>query len=370
MALVHDFLLARGGAERVLVDLARLYPDAPVYTLLSDRKVTEALLPGRIIYVSRLGRWPAWARQRFALLLPFFPSAVEAFDLRDFDLVISSSGAWSKGVVTRLSTKHLAYLHSPMRFVWERPEEALRTRGQWWMPKIVLRLLQSYLRLWDLQASERPDQLLANSRYTKARIAKYYRKEAPIIYPAATELYEKHGRNQEDLAKAYFLVVARLTSSKGVDAAVDAFTKLGLPLLVVGNGPERKRLEKQAGPNIRFSGTLADAELAQCYAQARALIQPSVEDFGLVAAEALSFGVPVVAVASGGVQELIRHGKEGVLYPSPTPEALSVALLEFLALEKEGAFAPEALRKSVVHLSFDAFAKGIEDAVRRLFLAN
>lgn len=362
VALVHDFLLAPGGAERVLVELHRLYPDAPVYTLLASERVVRALLPGADIRTSFLQKWPAFLRRRYALLLPFFPIAVERIDLRDFDLIISSSGAWSKGLVTRLRTRHLAYLHSPMRFAWEDPERYLRERGLGGLRLAIGRIVMSYLRVWDFQAADRPDVLLANSTYTQARVAKYYRKEAEVVYPPVAPLLEV--KPQE---RSHFLVVARLTRSKKIEPVVQAFSKLGLPLAIAGDGPEKARLQKQASDNVRFLGAVTDEQLAQLYAGARALILPSEEDFGLVAAEALAAGVPVIAYGRGGVREIVQEGQTGIFFERQTPEVIAAAVWRFLRGEREGhAFSSATLLAAGKRFSPEAFREGIREAVDRL----
>ncbi|MEP7162747.1 MAG: glycosyltransferase, partial [Candidatus Moraniibacteriota bacterium] len=239
IALVHDFLLAFGGAERVLKELSSMYPEAPIYTLLENQAMTGCIFPGRVIRTSFLQKFPKWLRKRYWLLTPFFPVAVETFDLRDFDLVISSSGAWSKGIVTRLNTRHIAYLHSPTRFFWDSHHwhPALREKRQ-----IFRRLLMSYIRLWDKEAADRPDVLVANSEYTASRIQKYYRRDSVVIYPPVAPL----GKQEEDTLKEeknYFLVVSRLTEAKRVDVVIDAFNKLNLPLVIVGTGREMEKLK-------------------------------------------------------------------------------------------------------------------------------
>ncbi|MEK7494485.1 MAG: glycosyltransferase, partial [Patescibacteria group bacterium] len=220
IALVHDFLIQYGGAERVLEALCEMFPDAPVYTLLADQRMVQEHFPGRDIRQSSLARFPRFFRNRYRLLLPFLPSAAEALDLREFDIVISSSGAWSKGIVTRLDTYHIAYIHSPMRYAWDYHKQYIHELALRGKRKLVARLLLSYLRIWDREAALRPDCLLANSKYTAKRIEKYYRRDATVVYPAALRLFEKFGR--KDVSKSakkreYFLVVSRLTRSKKVD---------------------------------------------------------------------------------------------------------------------------------------------------------
>lgn len=327
VAFVHDFLVSYGGAERVLEGLMKLYPDAPVYTLLYDRQVMGARFRGREIRTSFLQKFPKFLRKRYRWLLPFYPVAVETFDLREFDLVISSSGAWSKGIVTRTTTRHIAYLHSPMRLLWDANERYLSTNRVRGLRRFFSRLLLSYLRLWDREAADRPDTLVSNSEYTKRRAEKYYRRSSTVLYPPVG----RFGGDGERSRKDFFLVVARLTESKGVDIAIEAFGKLGLPLTVVGEGRERRRLERIAGSNVSFRGWVDDADLGALYAQSQAVVVPSEEDFGMVAAEAIAHGTPAIAFSRGGSAEVVREGETGELFHADTPEVLADAARRFLA---------------------------------------
>lgn len=368
VALVHDFLVSYGGAERVLRQLADMYPEAPIYTLLVNPELVEGHFKGRDIRTSWLGKMPRFIQKRYRLFLPFFPSAVESLDLREFDLVISSSGAWSKGIITRLHTTHIAYLHSPMRYAWDYHESYLQELGARGRRSILTRMLLSYLRIWDKQAAERPDVLLANSEFTLARIKKYYRREAAVIYPGALELSEKTSPETAQQtgapeAKTYFLVVSRLTRSKQVAAAVQAFNKLSLPLVVVGTGPEEEALQAMASQNIRFSGFVGDDALAGLYRGARALIFPSEEDFGMVAVEALSFGVPVIGLDYGGAREIVTPGVTGEFFHTSAPEIIAEAVRRFL--QKEGNYSAETMKASVKQFSKENFEKQIREVVER-----
>lgn len=326
VAIVHDFLVSMGGAERVLQELARMYPSAPIYTLLSNEKLTQQFFPGRIVRTSFLQKFPLWLRKRHKWLLPFYPVAAESLNLRDFDLIISSSGAWTKGIVTRLHTTHVAYVHSPMRYVWDSHEEYLEALKK--NRNFFLRGILSYLRVWDFEAAQRPEVLVANSLYTKKRIEKYYRRQAQLVYPALTLPADGKILPASE-RKPYFLLVSRLTKIKRIDVVVDAFSKLGFPLYIVGTGPERIHLQKKAGDNITFLGFVPDEKLVTLYKEARALIFPSEEDFGLVAAEAHQFGTPVIAFEYGGIREIVEPGITGELFASKTHEVISEAMLRF-----------------------------------------
>ncbi len=360
IALAHDFLLVWGGAERTFKVLAEAYPDAPIYTLLADKDFVKEHFPGREIRTSFLQKLPLWIRRRHRFLLPLYSVAVEAIDLRDFDLVISSSGAWMKGLVTRLHTRHIAYLHSPIRYVWDSQERYLREIGH--EKSLLLRMFLSYLRIWDRQSAERPDVLLVNSKFTECRVEKYYRRESVVVFPPAAALREETTALSEVKDEA-FLIVARLTRSKRVDTVIEAFNRLELPLLVVGTGPEVEHLRELAGSTIRFAGAMSDDDLAHAYARARAVLQPSEEDFGIVVAEAFSFGTPVIALSGGAANELIVPGVTGELYTGGTPEMVADGVRRFL--EHEHVYQPEIVRQHAAQYSRDRFLSGIRHAIER-----
>jgi glycosyltransferase involved in cell wall biosynthesis len=340
IAFVHDFLVSYGGAERVLESLTKLDPKAPIYTLLYDPEAMRGRFEGREIRTSFLQKLPKFFRKRYRWLLPFFPVAIESLDLREFDIVISSSGAWSKGIVTRLRTRHIAYLHSPMRLLWDANERYLDMVRAGACRRFVGRIYLSYLRVWDRQAADRPDILVSNSEYTRERVQKYYRRDSMVVYPPVTvgmlssqpsafvgqTAPEGRGDKKED----FFLVVSRLTASKGVDIVIEAFNKLRLPLRIVGDGRERARLAASAGDTITFLGNVDDTELVSLYRRAKAVIVPSEEDFGLVAAEALCVNTPAIVLGRGGTTEIIEEGKTGEYFRAVTPEVIADAIRRFL----------------------------------------
>lgn len=353
-----------------------MFPEAPVYTLLFDKEKVGEALAGRDVRMSFLQKFPKWLRKRYQWLLPLYPVAVETFDLRDFDLVISSSGAWSKGVVTRLNTKHIAYVHSPMRYVWDANEQYLREIGGGKF-SLCKRLLLSYLRVWDREAADRPDALIANSLYTQARIEKYYRRESVVVYPPLKESRVKSqetrsgrqgtGNKKRETGKEngeYFLAVSRLSPSKRVDVLVDAFNKLGLPLIVAGEGREKERLRKMAKENVRVVGWQSDEELEKLYTDARAFVFAAEEDFGMVLAEALAHGVPVIAYGQGGAREIVQEGRTGELFASQKTEVVADGVRRFL--EHEASYDKEEMCRSVERFSRERFQREIMEIVGRV----
>lgn len=359
VAIVHDFLLYRGGAERVLRALADMFPKAPIYTLLYDREGMKGVFDDREVRTSFVGSWPLWLRKRHRWLLPFYGAATEAIDLRDFDLVISSSGAWTKGIVTRLRTKHIAYIHSPMRFVWDENERYLAESGGF---HFVKRALLSYLRLWDKEASMRPDVLVANSEYTRRRIQKYYRRDADVIFPPVRSLpgTELGAVRLDDRP---FLTVSRLSKYKHTEEIIRAFSKLKLPLLVVGVGRESTKLEKLVPPNVKLVGDVSDAELGNLYGKARAFVFASDEDFGLSLAEAQAAGLPAIALRKGGAVEIVNE-KTGVFFFKLTVLSIVEAVEDYIS--RETSFDRGNIKKSAERFSEAVFREKMMETVKHI----
>lgn len=361
VALVHDFLNQYGGAERVLEVLCEMFPEAPIYTLLYDKEKMRGKLAGREIRTSFLQSFPRFLRRHPRWLLPIIPTAPETFDLREFDLVISSSGAWSKGIVTRLDTLHIAYIHSPMRFIWDYNEKYLK-EGRHEKLGFLIRPFLSYLRLWDRLAADRPDYLIANSEYTRSRIAKYYRRESAVIYPPVNSEFFGCAKSDEARQNSkFFLIVSRLSPYKKIDVAIEAFNKLGLSLVVVGTGKQEKELKMMAKRNIKFLGWVPDEKMAAIYAQTRAFVFPGVDDFGIAPAEALAQGVPVIAVRRGGVKEIIEEGRTGEFFDSATPEVIADAVRRFGENEKR--YDREYIRQSAEKFSKERFIREMEEYI-------
>lgn len=351
IALVHDFLTQYGGAEKVLESFCRIFPEAPIYTLLYDKKKMRGKFKNRKIHTSFLQKFPKFLKKRKRYLIPFMPTAPETFDLRDFDLVISSSGAWSKGIVTRLNTVHISYMHSPMRFVWDYNEKYFKDINE--KVGFFKRLFLNYLRIWDYQAAQRPDKLISNSNYTQKRLEKYYRRESEVVYPPAIASIAE-GKKGEG---KYFLVVSRLSAYKKVDVVVEAFNKMGLNLLIVGEGEQKKYLNKIALKNVKVVGWKDEEDLKKYYKNARALIFPTVDDFGITMVEAMSYGVPVVAIRKGGAKEVVEEGITGEFFDAQTPEVLSDGVRRFM--ENENKYDPNMIKEKANRFTEDKFREEI-----------
>jgi len=319
IALVHDYILNYGGAEKVLSALLKIYPEADVFTMLYDKSMSK-YFPEERIKTSFLNRLPLWLKKRHKFLLPIFPVAIESFDLSGYDVVISSSSVFAKGIVTRPGTVHICYCHSPSRFLWDYNERYLDDENFNPLIKPFIKFLIHRVRIWDRASAERVDFWIANSNTTKKRIEKYYKKEAIVIYPPASELLCKDDNSDK---KGYFLVVSRLSPYKKIELIVKAFNKLELPLVIVGAGRDKSRLEKIARKNIEFLGFVEDENLGCCYKNAKAFVIANEEDFGIAPVEAMLYGKPVLAFKKGGALEWLEEGKTGEFFESQSPEILA-----------------------------------------------
>jgi glycosyltransferase involved in cell wall biosynthesis len=321
VALVHDYLNQYGGAERVLEELHELFPSAPVYTSIYWPQKMSPAIRSMDVRTSFMQRLPTVNRNHQPFLL-LYPLAFESFDLTAFDVVISNSSAFCKGVVTHPGTVHICYCLTPMRWVWNYHAYVQRERlGV--IARTVLPAAISHLRAWDVATAQNVDRFLAISRTVSSRIRKYYRRDSSVIYPPVNcDAFEAPPAPVED----YYLVVARLMPYKRIDLAVDAFTRLGIPLKVVGDGRSLPDLRARAGRNIEFLGRVSDAELKRLYAGCRAYVFPGEEDFGIAPLEANASGRPVIAFAAGGALDTVIDGITGVLFESQEVDCLMAAV--------------------------------------------
>lgn len=329
LALVHDQLIKLGGAERVLSVLADLYPKAPIYTLIYDEKKVGHVFPKARIRPSPLQHFPRFLQNRRRYFFPMMPRFIESFDFSDFDLVLSSSTAFSHGIVTDLKTKHLSYCHSPMRYAWDWTHPYLEENHIYGFKRRVVQKLLSDLRVWDYYASDRVDQYLANSRNVEQRIKKYYRKESAVLYPPVNLDRFSVSKNREN----YFLIVSTLAPYKNVELAVHLFNKIQKKLVIIGDGDDRARLERLAGPTIDFLGYKPDEVVREYLQNCRALIFPGEEDFGIVPVEAMACGKPVLAYGKGGVLESVVAGISGEFFNEPTVDSMEDGLARLMAHE-------------------------------------
>ena len=301
IALIHDWVIELGGAEKCLQLFQQLYPQAPLYTLLYKDASLNALGFDLSQVKASLLQRPGVIKN-YRSYLPFYPYAIEQFDLSDYEVILSSSHCVAKGVLTNSQQIHICYCHTPIRYAWDLTHQYLEeNRLQKGLKSALARAVLHYLRIWDASSSSRVDYFVANSRYTAARIWRSYRREAEVIYPPVnTEQFAVPRRKPE-----YFLFVSRLVKYKRADLVVAAFTRMGLPLVVVGDGPEMRYCKSLAGNNIEFVGYRNNEELSSLMAGARALVFAAQEDFGIVPVEAQASGTPVIALGKGGVTETV-----------------------------------------------------------------
>lgn len=360
IAIVHDWIVSMRGGERVLESLCRLYPRAPVFTLRYEPRAVSATIAGhdvRTAFTDLLARHLPLGSAGFRMLLPLFPWAIESLPLADFDLVISSSHAVAKGAMAAPGALHLSYVHSPMRYIWEAADDYAPAVPGGPLGRAAFAALSRHLRRWDVASTARVHVMAANSVYTQARIRRVYGREAEVIEPPvdAARFAGVPDPAPSPDADPVYLCVSALVPYKRVELAVRAFSRPGerRRLVVVGDGPERARLTRLAGPNVELRGRVDDDELLGLYAACRAVVHPALDDFGIVPVEALAAGRPVVAFAAGGSLDSVRDGETGVLFTEPTPAALTAALerLERLAFE------PARLRAAAQRFDRSAFER-------------
>ncbi|MBI2674769.1 MAG: glycosyltransferase [Candidatus Yanofskybacteria bacterium] len=328
IAFVHEYLNQFGGAERMLLALCAIFPDAPIYTLFYDANATGGVFEGRDVRTSFLQNLPFVKKHHrgFPLLMPL---AVEQFDFSDFDAVISISASFAKGVITKPHTKHICICLTPPRFLWDDSQKFVEEFGY---PKLIRNILPpfiSYLRVWDKEASCRVDEFWAISDFIRQRIKKYYGRESELVYPPIDISKFPKPTTYNLQPTTYFLMAGRLVAYKRFDLGVKAFNKLGFPLKIVGIGPEFKKLKRIANDNIEFLGLVSDDRLADLYSKTQALIFPQEEDFGIVPLEAMASGRPVIAFRSGGAVETTVENKTGAFFDEQTVDSLAYAVKNF-----------------------------------------
>lgn len=358
VAIIHDFLVRYGGAENVLKTFSEMFPDAPIYTLLYDEKKMGKIFPKEKVRVSFLQKFPGFLRRNYKYLLPFLPVATETFDLRNFDLILSSSSSFAKGIVPRVNSFHICYCHNPMRFAWDYSHAYLKDqkkgRTQGWFIKTAFH----FLRIWDRNAAQRVDFFIANSKATQRRIKKYYQKESVVIYPPVEVSHKKEGK-EELRDEKFFLIVSQLTPYKRIDMAIAAFNKLKLPLVIIGDGPERKNLEKNSKENIKILGWQPDEIIDQYYRNCLGFIFPGEDDFGIAPVEAMSYGKPVLALRKGGSVETITEGVSGEFFDDADPAVLADGVRRLR--EKLSVYDPKKIMESVQKFSKERFVKEINE---------
>jgi len=340
VAIVHHWLLSRAGGERVFDTIASILPQADVFTLFLDKQKFSSTLRKHKITTSFLDKIPA-AQKLHRHCLPFYPLAVEMLDLNGYDLVISSDSGPMKGVLTDPRSTHICYCHSPMRYLWDGYSAYHRTMSP--LAQTIFGIASHYVRNWDYSAAQRVDHFIANSQYVSGRIRKYYRRDSTIIHPPIDTSQGYLASKHEN----YYLAVGRLVPYKRTDILIKACSQLERKLVIVGDGPERRRLERHSPKNVEFLGELDDSTLRNTYAHCRALLFAADEDFGMVPLEAQSYGRPVIAFGKGGSLETVIGSNApisqqkihddsvitGVFFTEQTAHSLANAILSFESSE-------------------------------------
>jgi glycosyltransferase involved in cell wall biosynthesis len=358
VAIVHDWFVG-GGAERVVYELHTMYPNAPIYTSYCSPQWRDQLSGTKVI-ISYMQHWPFSRLRKF--LPPLRALWFSRLDLSGYDLVISSSGAEAKGIKVKKPALHVNYCHAPTHYYWSRYEQYIQSPGFGrldWLARIGLKVLLGPMRRWDYKAAQRPDYIIANSGYTKDQINKYYGRESVVIHPpVAVERFSQ----TSDEPRRGFVTAGRQTPYKRIDLAVAAVTELNLPLVVLGSGPEHKKLKRLAGKSVTFLRAKSDEELAHYFQTSLAFIFPGVDDFGIAAVEALAAGTPVIAYKAGGALDYVEPGKTGEFFSQPTVESLAKTLSGF----DPDKFNNSAVKKSAEKFSSAEFRKKVHTYLSKL----
>jgi len=346
VALVHDWLVVYTGSERVFESILHLYPQADLYSLVDFVPPDQrAFLQGKPVHTSLLQKLP-FARRAFRSYLPLMPALIEQFDFSDYDLVISSSHAVAKGVLTRPDQLHVSYLYTPIRYAWDMQAAYLRENNlERGLKSLILRAALHYIRLWDVASASRPDAIAAVSQFVAGRIRKYYRRQAEVIYPPVDLAGFDCAAEKQD----FYLTASRMVPYKKVDLIVQAFTRMPQRrLVVIGDGPELKKIKAMATPNIQILGYQSTPEMARWMRQAKAFLFAAREDFGIVMVEAQACGAPLIAYGSGGACEIVRGLDQpqptGLFFREQTAEAIAAAVDQFEAAQDQ--FSADACRQN------------------------
>jgi glycosyltransferase involved in cell wall biosynthesis len=365
IALVYDRVNKWGGAERILLALHELFPDAPLYTSVYDSSQADWAKDFKI-KTSFLQNF-YFFRNKHEYLAPLMPIAFESLSFEDYDLVISIASEAVKGIITKYQTKHICYCLTPTRYLWSGYKEYFTNP----VFSLLVRPMISYLRKWDSQAAQRPDEIIAISHEVQTRIRKYYGRESKVVYPPCNIINSKfeirnskqHQNTKNQIkGKDYFLIVSRLVPYKRIDLAIMACNEMKLTLQIIGGGSEESKLRQIAGPTITFIGKVTDQDLSEYYKNCSALIFPGLEDFGLTMVEAQMFGKPVIAYKAGGALEIVLDRKTGLLFSPQTTDALKTALKEFITLK----FKKDDCQKQAEKFSLKVFNKQFMKVIEKI----
>ena len=361
-AIVHDWLVNYGGAERVVEQMLLLYPDADIYTLVYDEKKMGKIFPKEKVHTSSLQKIPM-AEKLYTKFLSLMPKAFEEFDLTGYDLVIASSSCCAKGVITSPTTPFIAYIHSPMRYAWDLYYDYLKNSGR--LTKFFMKRWMPDIRKWDYISSQRIDTLVANSSYIARRIKKFWNRDAAEVYPPVDT---DRLSISDEAAGDYFVVFSRFVPYKRIDLAISACARLNKKLIVIGSGSQEKELKLLAAScknaDIKFTGRISDSEVKAYLQKCRALIFCAEEDFGIIPVEAQACGRPIIAFGKGGALETVVNEKTGVFFEEQSVESLVKAIEKFEKLDKENTFNPKKIREHAEKFSAENFRKNLSEQIR------
>jgi glycosyltransferase involved in cell wall biosynthesis len=355
LAIVHDFLNQYGGAEKVIEAMHEVFPDAPIFTSIYDPGNMPAVFKRMDIRISFMQKLP-FIQKHFKKYFLLYPIAFKNFDLAGYDIILSSSSAYAKGIKVPKNALHICYCYTPARFIW-RYKDYMKKENINIIAKTTISLLTSSLKKWDLGTSNNVDFFVSTCKNVAGRVKNVYDRNSDIIYPPV----ETDKFYVREITEDYFLIVSRLNAYKRIDIAVDAFNELNLPLHIVGAGPHLKHLKNKAGSNIEFLGQLSDKALAQEYSECRAVIFPGEEDFGIVPLEANASGRPVIAYAAGGALETIRNGVNGIFFYEQTAVSLIEAVKNFM--RDENIFISDKIRENALVFGKEHFKKSLNEFV-------
>lgn len=334
---------------------AEIFPEAPIFTMVYDRDAMHGVFSNKNIKTSYLQKIP-FARKKHRLFPPLMPSAIEQFDFSLYDIVLSDSSSFAKGIITGPQTLHICYMHTPMRYAWD---DCQKYTEDFYFPPLIKKFIpfaMNYIRVWDKVSSDRPDRIIANTKFIEKRIKKYYKRDSDIVINPPVNIAKFY---IDKNPKKYFLSVGRLMAYKRYDILIEAFNKLNLPLKIIGRGPEMERLQKIAKPNIEFLGRVSEKELPKYYAECRAFIFPQEEDFGIVAIEAMASGRPLIAYRGGDIPEHLEEKKSGMFFEKQTADDIIEAVKKF----KDSDYDPEYIRSSVMKFDREIFKARIKEYV-------
>lgn len=367
VAIVHDWLVNYGGAERVVEEMLKLYPDADIYTLVYDEKKMGKIFPKEKVHTSFVQKLPM-STKLYTKLLTLMPKAFESLDFSGYDLVLCSSSSCAKGVITPPDVPHICYIHTPMRYAWDQFFEYRKRSGR--LTKFFMNRWMPSIRLWDFISSQRIDSLIANSKYISRRIQKYWKLPSSVIYPPVdTERLSPNNKPAED----FYVVFSRFVPYKRIDLSIKACGKLGKKLVVIGGGSQEAELKALAKEtfsshpdDVKFTGRISDSEVQDYLQRCKAMIFSAEEDFGIIPVEVQACGRPVIAFGKGGALETVKDGVTGVFFDKQETESVCTAIKNFEELSERGTFVSEKIVEHAKSFSAERFRKELREHINKV----